>query len=56
MYDFSDYPPNHFLKSDVNKKKIGLFKDELNGKILEEFPGLCSKCYSLTYECARKKT
>ena len=55
MYDFSDYPPNHFLQSDTNKKKIGLFKDELNGKTLEEFCGLRSKCYSLLYECPREK-
>ena len=55
MYDFSDYPPDHFLQSDVNKKKIGKFKDELNGKTLEEFCGLRSKCYSLLYDCPREK-
>ena len=55
MYDFSDYPLDHFLQSDTNKKKIGLFKDEINGKTLEEFCGLRSKCYSLLYECPREK-
>ena len=49
-YDFSDYPPNHFLYSNKNKKKIGKFKDELNGVILEEFIGLRAKCYSLLYQ------
>ena len=45
LYDFSDYPEYHFLQSNVNKKVIGKFKDELNGETLEEFCGLRAKCY-----------
>ena len=32
--DTSDYPENHNLYSEENKKKIGKFKDELQGKIM----------------------
>ena len=56
MYDFSDYPPNHFLQSDINTKTIGKSKDELKGETLEEFCGLRSKCYSLLYDCPREKS
>jgi hypothetical protein len=30
-FDFSDYPKNHFLYSEINKKVIGKMKDETNG-------------------------
>ena len=50
LYDFSDYPKHHYLQSNVNKKVIGKFKDELNGETLEEFCGLRAKCYSLLYD------
>ncbi|GBO33352.1 hypothetical protein AVEN_62208-1 [Araneus ventricosus] len=39
-FDFSDYPRDHPLYSDENKKKIGYFKDELNGQPCLEFIGL----------------
>ena len=42
----SDYPPNHFLHSNANKKVIGKFKDETNGHPMREFVGLRAKMYS----------
>ena len=50
LYDFSDYPKDHFLYSEVNKKKIGKFKDELNGVPMEAFCGLRAKLYSILYD------
>uniref|UniRef100_A0A8D8SD21 DNA-directed DNA polymerase n=1 Tax=Cacopsylla melanoneura TaxID=428564 RepID=A0A8D8SD21_9HEMI len=44
--DTSDYPSNHFLYSNRNKKKLGKFKDELNGMVLTHFVGLASKLYA----------
>ena len=46
-FDFSNYPKDHFLYSDVNKKIPGKFKDETKGCSILQFCGLCSKCYSL---------
>ena len=33
-FDFSDYPKNHPLYDETNKKVIGKFKDELKGSIM----------------------
>jgi len=55
LYDTSDYPKNHMLYSDVNKKKLGKFKDEAGGRILAEFIGLSSKMYSIIGSDIRKK-
>jgi hypothetical protein len=60
IYDFSDYPKDHHsgLWSDENKKVIGKFKDEANGKIITEFVGLRAKMYSFTtddYESKKAK-
>lgn len=33
MFDFSDYPISHPMHSDANKKVMGVFKDEMNGKL-----------------------
>ena len=45
-FDTSDYPSNHFLHSNTNKKVIGKFKDETNGCPMREFVGLRAKMYS----------
>ncbi|CAR98546.1 Protein CBG25579 [Caenorhabditis briggsae] len=44
-FDFSDYPKDHVLYSEENKKIVGKFKDELNGKIMTELLALKPKQY-----------
>ncbi|WAQ99041.1 hypothetical protein MAR_023414 [Mya arenaria] len=48
MFDTSNFPANHpsGFKSGVNKKVVGMFKDECGGKIMHEFVGLRAKLYS----------
>ena len=45
-YDFSEYPLDHPLYSDMNRKAIGFFKDELNSVPMQQFVGLRPKCYA----------
>ena len=53
--DTSDYPKDHPLYSVDNKKVIGKFKDELNGKIMNEIVFLKSKAYSYTLSDSTEK-
>ena len=47
-FDTSNYPKDHQsgIKSGINKKVPGKFKDELGGEIITEFVGLRPKLYS----------
>ena len=49
LYDFSDYPKDHPNYSLKNKKVYGIFKDDLNGKIITEFTADKPKMYSYEY-------
>ena len=40
MFDTSDYPVDHMLQSDHNKKSLGKMKDETNGQPISDFIGL----------------
>lgn len=54
-YDTSDYSEDNIFKIPrVNKKVPGLFKDELNGKVMTEFVGLRSKMYCVKAEGVEK--
>ena len=47
-FDTSGYPSDHpsGIPSGFNKKVLGMFKDEVNGNIIDEFVGLRAKLYS----------
>ena len=47
LFDFSEYPLHSKFLDPVNKKIIGKMKDEFKGKIINEFPRLKPKMYSL---------
>ena len=51
-FDTSDYSPNHpsGIPTGVNKKVIGMFKDEVAGKQITHFVGLRPKLYSFKIE------
>ena len=48
LFDTSNFQNNHpsGIETGQNKKVAGMFKDEVGGKIIEEFVGLRSKLYS----------
>ena len=51
-FDTSDYPTNHEsgIQTGVNKKVIGMFKDEVAGKQITHFVGLRPKLYNYKVE------
>ena len=52
-FDTSKYPKDHFAVGfpvGKNKKVLGMFKDEADGKIIRGFVGLRAKCYSVLME------
>ena len=56
-FDTSNYPPNHpsGIETGVNKKVIGLMKDEAGGKIVTKFVGLRAKNYSYICDDTEQK-
>ncbi len=46
-FDFSEYPLDHPNHDKTNGKVIGKMKDEVKGKIIQEFVGLRPKMYSV---------
>ena len=46
-FDFSNYPSDHPLYSEENKKVVLKNKDQMGGKIVEEFVALKPKLYSI---------
>ena len=56
-FDTSEYPKDHLpdIKVGVNKKVIGMFKDEACGKQISEFVGLRAKLYSYKMEGKEEK-
>lgn len=47
-FDTSNFPKDHSsgIEAGLNKKVVGMFKDEAGGEIIEEFVGLRAKLYS----------
>ena len=51
-FDTSEYPKGHpsGIPTGINKKVLGMFKDEAEGKVIKEFVGLRAKLYSFKTE------
>ncbi|KAG8238905.1 hypothetical protein J437_LFUL017477 [Ladona fulva] len=54
-FDTSNYPQNHMCYSVRNKKVIGKFKDDCDGKVMTHFIRLRSKLYSFKVEGGKEK-
>jgi len=50
LYYTSDYPIEHPLYSEVNRKVVGKMKDQMNGKLISECVCLRPKMYSIFTE------
>ena len=55
LFDTSNYPKDHFLYSNQNKKVIGKMKDETSSIPIEEFVGLRAKLYCYRTKCSVAK-
>ena len=55
LFDTSNYPPDHFLFSNENKKIPGKMKDETESVPISRFIGLKSKMYMIDYNNTVKK-
>ena len=55
LFDLSNYPKDSPYRDDTNKKVLGKFKDECDGKSPSEFVGLRPKMYSLLIAGADKR-
>ena len=50
LFDFSNLPKNHALYDVSNANKIGIFKDEVAGKIISAVYASSAKCYSVVFK------
>lgn len=57
MFDTSNFPSDHpsNIKAGVNKKVLGMFKDEAGGKQIREFVGLRAKLYAYRMDDVEEK-
>ena len=55
-FDTSEFPPTHpsGIPPGLDKKKLGVFKDEMAGELIEEFVGLRAKLYSYKMQEGRE--
>jgi len=54
IMDFSNYPKSHPDFTEINKNKLGFWKDELQGNTMLEFCGLRSKTYAFTLQKGKR--